>query len=68
MEVVATAQEKIVRLFPEGAPGETVRMAEKISKEGNRVAEEKIKSPRSKHVWPPSEERRILRSTPSTAD
>ena len=40
MEVVATAQEKIVRLFPEGAPGETVRMAEKISKEGNRVAGE----------------------------
>lgn len=40
MEVAATAQEKIVRLFPEGAPGETVRMAEKISKEGNRVAGE----------------------------
>lgn len=42
MEVVATAQEKIVRLFPEGAPGETVRMAEKISKEGNRVAGEVV--------------------------
>ncbi len=42
MEVVVTAQEKIVRLFPEGAPGETVRMAEKISKEGNRVAGETV--------------------------
>ena len=40
MEVVATAQEKIVRLFPEGAPGETVPMVEKISKDGNRVAGE----------------------------
>ena len=40
MEVIVTAQEKVVRLFPEGAPGETVPMVEKISKDGNRVAGE----------------------------
>lgn len=40
MEVIVTAQEKVIRLFPEGAPGETVPMVEKISKDGNRVAGE----------------------------
>lgn len=40
--VIVTAQEKIVRLFPEGVPGEVTPMIETISKEGNRVAGETV--------------------------
>jgi acetyl esterase/lipase len=36
------AQEKIIRLFPEGAPGETVPMIEKADKDGNKVAGETV--------------------------
>jgi acetyl esterase/lipase len=36
------AQEKIVKLFPEGVPGETVQMNEEASEDGNKVAGENV--------------------------
>ena len=37
-----SAQEKIIKLFPEGAPGEVLPLEENASREGNRVARESV--------------------------
>ncbi|MDR1746001.1 MAG: alpha/beta hydrolase [Tannerella sp.] len=39
---IAVAQEKTIKLFPEGAPDEMVRLEEKTDREGNRVAGETV--------------------------
>ena len=36
------AQEKIIKLFPEGVPGESVKLEEKSDIEGNAVAGESV--------------------------
>lgn len=38
----AMAQEQTIKLFPEGVPGETISLAEKESRDGNKVAKETV--------------------------